>query len=59
MNDEIKLRKIDEPEVKTLPVGIYAITFDSRLVFVRRMGGRFVPVSKAEQEELWRQFPPC
>jgi hypothetical protein len=55
-NDDIVLKKLGEPEEKKLPVGIYVIEFDGRAVFVRRMGGRFMPVSAQEQEELCQRF---
>lgn len=57
-NDDIVLKKVGETEEKKLPVGIYVITFDNRLVFVRRFAGRFVPVSAQEQEQLCQQFLP-
>jgi len=59
-NEDIVLRKADEPEEKTkkLPSGVYAIMFGDRLVFARRYAGRFMPVSSQEQEELWQQFRP-
>jgi len=56
LSDDIVLKKAGEPEENKLPVGIYVITFDNRLVFVRRFAGRFVPVSAQEQEELCQQF---
>ena len=51
-NDDIVLKKIDDPEEKKLPVGIYVISFDNRFVFARRFGGRFIPVSAQEQEQI-------
>ena len=56
MSDDIILKKIGDPEEKKLPAGIYAIQFGDQLVFARRVMGRFVPVSAAEQEELCQQF---
>lgn len=56
--DDIILKKVGEQEEKKLPIGVYAITFDNRLVFVRRVAGRFVPVSTQEQEALCQQFLP-
>lgn len=53
-NDDIVLRKVGEQEEKKLPVGIYAIMFDGKIVFARRFAGRFMPVSAQEQEELCR-----
>jgi hypothetical protein len=55
-NEDIVLRKVDEPEERKLPAGVYTIMFDGHLVFVRRFAGRFMPVSKQEQEELWQRF---
>lgn len=57
-NDEIVLKKCGEPdeEQNKLPVGIYAMTLGDRLIFVRRLLGRFVPVSAQEQEQLCQQF---
>jgi hypothetical protein len=57
-NDDIVLRKHGEPEEeqKKLPFGVYAMTLDNRLIFVRRLVGRFVPVSPQEQEQLCQQF---
>jgi len=52
--DEIQLRKIGdpEPEKNTLPRGVYAVTMGDSIIFVRRMAGRFIPLSQSEQEEL-------
>lgn len=55
-NDDIVLRKVDEPEEKKLPIGVYAITFDGRLVFARRIAGKFVLLSEKEQSDLCQQF---
>ena len=54
--DNIILRKIGEPEERKLPVGIYMIALNNNIIFVRRVGGRFVPVNQREQEELCQQF---
>lgn len=56
MSDDIVLNKIGETEEQKLPVGVYVITFDNRLVFARRFAGRFMLVSAQEQEELCQQF---
>lgn len=53
-NDDIVLRKVDEPEEKKLPAGIYAVVFDGKLVLVRRLASRFMPLSSKEQEEICR-----
>lgn len=56
--DNIVLKKYGEPEEEknNLPAGVYAMTLGDRLIFVRRLLGRFVPVSPQEQEELCQQF---
>jgi hypothetical protein len=56
--DEIVLKKCGEQEEEQnkLPVGIYAMTLGDRLIFVRRIMGRFMPVSAQEQEQLCQQF---
>ena len=53
MND-IKLRMADEPEPEknTLPRGVKAMQLGNRIMFVRRVLGRIVPVSNDEQERL-------
>jgi hypothetical protein len=50
--DEIKLRKVGEPEFNTLPRGVYAIVLAEKVVFVKRVAGRFIPLLEREQEEL-------
>lgn len=58
---DITLQKVEDvlsSKDKSLPFGIYAITFDNKLVFVRRVAGRFMPVSAQEQEKLCQQFLP-
>jgi len=49
---DIKLRKVGEPEVNSLPRGIHAIVMNGNVIFVRRSMGKFMPVSKEEQEQL-------
>jgi hypothetical protein len=51
---DIRLRKVGEtePEKNTLPRGVKAMMLGDRLIFVRRVGGRFVPLSETEQEQL-------
>ena len=53
MND-IELRIVGdlEPEKNELPRGIKAMKLGNRLIFVRRVGGRFVPLPDTEQERL-------
>lgn len=48
----IKLRKTDEPEFNSLPRGVRLVMVGAKPVFVRRVGGRFMPVKPEEQEEL-------
>jgi len=52
--EDIKLRMADEPEPEknTLPRGVKAMKLGDRIMFVRRVGGRLVPVSNTEQEQL-------
>ena len=50
--EDIKLRKIGEPEFNSLPRGVRAITFNGRVVFCRRTAGRFMPVPADEQARL-------
>ena len=53
MND-IKLRKVGEPEPERneLPRGVRALIMDDQVYFVRRMGGRFIPLPEDEQVKL-------
>jgi hypothetical protein len=55
-HDDIVLKKCGEPEEKKLPPGIYTIALEGNIIFVRRLAGRFVPVSAQEQEELCQLF---
>jgi len=52
MTEEIKLRKVGEPEFNSLPRGVYLIFVNNRPVFARRAMGRFIPLSQAEQSAL-------
>ena len=54
MNSDIKLRRVDDPmpERNELPRGVHAIILDNRVIFVRRVGGRFIPLPAEEQERL-------
>ena len=54
MND-IKLKKFGEQEENSLPHGVKVIRFGNRLVFARRVGGRFVPLPENEQELLFNK----
>jgi len=51
---DIELRRVGdpEPEKNELPRGIKAMMLGDRLIFVRRVGGRFVPLPETEQERL-------
>jgi len=50
--DDIKLRKVDEPEFNSLPRGIHLVMVGDRPVFVRKFGAHFLPISSDEQERL-------
>jgi len=50
--DEIKLRKVGEPEFNSLPYGIRLVLVGNTAIFVRRTGGRFLPVEPQLQKEL-------
>lgn len=52
--EEIKLKKLGEPEEKQLPPGIYAIQVGDRIVLVRRVAGRFAQLSTQEQLEIMK-----
>ena len=53
-SDDIELRRVGdpEPEKNELPRGVKAMVLGNRIMFVRRVGGRLVPVSNSEQEQL-------
>lgn len=50
--EEIKLRKVDEPEFNSLPRGVHLIFVDGKPIFVRRIMGKLMPVPKDEQDRL-------
>ena len=52
MTEEIKLRKVGEPDFNSLPRGVYLIFVGDKPVFVRRGAGRFIPLPQAEQDRL-------
>jgi hypothetical protein len=52
LNTDIKLQKLGESEFNSLPRGIKLVVIGNKPVFVRRIGGRFMPVSPTQQEEL-------
>lgn len=56
MIEDIKLKKIDELNEVKLPHGVFVIKSGNALIFVRRICGRFIPVSKQEQNEIWQQL---
>lgn len=51
---DIELRKMGdhEPEKNLLPRGVKAMMLGDKIIFIRRAGGRFVPLPEAEQEQL-------
>jgi hypothetical protein len=53
--DDIILKKPGDPEENTLPRGVRLIEFGGRLVFVQRVGGRFMPLSDDEQKKLFKK----
>jgi len=48
----ITLPKVGDEDPNSLPRGVKAILFDGRVVFVRRVGGRFLPLPEEEQKIL-------
>ena len=52
MSDDIKLRRVDEPEFNSLPRGVYLIFVSNRPVFARRTMGKFIPLPQSEQDRL-------
>lgn len=56
--EDIKLKKVDEPDEAKLPPGIFVIKTGNVLIFVRRVAGRFTQVSKQEENELWQLLHP-
>jgi hypothetical protein len=51
-SNDIKLRKVDEPEFNSLPRGVYLIFVGDKPIFARRSTGRFIPLPLAEQDRL-------
>lgn len=51
-HDDIKLRKVGEPEFNSLPRGVRLIMVGDKPVFARCIGARFVPLSNEEQDKL-------
>lgn len=52
MEEEIKLTKADDQVENKLPKNIKMIVLGDKVLFVRRLLGRFVPLPEKEQEEL-------
>lgn len=52
MTDEIKLRRVDEPDFNSLPRGVYLIFVGDKPIFARRVMGKFIPLSQEEQDRL-------
>lgn len=52
MIDDIKLRKVGEPEFNSLPVGVTLIMVGTYPIFVRRVFGRMMPLPQHEQDAL-------
>jgi len=54
MNADIRLRKFGEPDpdANKLPRGVQAIVVGDRVIFVRKIGHRMLPVSPEEQDRL-------
>lgn len=52
MNEEIKLQKVGEPDFNSLPRGVILIMVGNKPIFVRRIPGRFIPLSEQEQSAL-------
>lgn len=51
-HDEVQLRKVGDEEFNSLPRGVKLIVLEGRLIFVRRSGAHFIPLSETEQEKL-------
>lgn len=51
---DLKLRKVgdSEPEKNELPRGVHAMMLGDRIIFIRRIAGRFIPLPEEEQEKL-------
>ena len=51
-NDIILRKPGDSMDDNQLPRGVRAMIIGNRVVFIKRMGGRFMPVSEQEQKRL-------
>jgi hypothetical protein len=54
-SEKITLRKVDDNVPSRLPINVKLIQFGNRLVFAKRVAGRFVPLPQDEQEELFQR----
>lgn len=52
MVEDIKLRRVDEPEFNSLPRGVYLIFVGDKPIFARRVMGKFIPLPVEEQDRL-------
>jgi len=54
MNEEIKLRRVEDPqpEKNTLPRGVHAVVLNEEVFFVRKVGKNFLQLPLEEQERL-------
>jgi len=52
MSEDIKLRKVEDKDANELPRGVIAMTLGDKVVFVKRVVGRMMPLPEEEQERL-------
>lgn len=50
--EDIKLRKVDEPEFNSLPRNVKLVFVGDRPIFVKKVGMHFMPLTASEQEIL-------
>ncbi len=50
--EDIKLRKVDEPEFNSLPRNVKLVFVGGRPIFVKKIGMHFMPLPASEQEAL-------
>lgn len=55
-SEKITLRKVDDDAPSHLPVNVKLIQFGNRIVFARRVAGRFIPLPQHQQEELFKKY---
>jgi hypothetical protein len=53
--DDIKLRKIGDAKDNVLPRGVRAVCMDNRIVFVKYIAGRLMPLPQDQQEDLGKK----